>query len=189
MKVAFFSLFFIAGASAFSTLPSFSKSSSALKAVVKEFEVGSKKVTVFDGDYSDAIVNLVTETAKAAIEAKGSFSLAIPGGSVVKALGGLDNESFDMTKMHVYFCNERIGANKCYSGAMEAFAEKCGVPVENVHQVPEGEPTAVAAEYAETMKNDASLDQSGPIPACDLMLLGTGDVSQQLSILDFSLSQ
>jgi hypothetical protein len=51
---------------------------------VKEFNVGSKKVTEFDGDYADAVVNMVVETAKASIESKGSFSLAIPGGSVAK---------------------------------------------------------------------------------------------------------
>lgn len=153
------------------------QSTSILEAtVVKEFQVGNKKVKVFDGDYADAVCETVVETAKSAIESKGSFSLAIPGGSVVKALGGLNADDFDMTKMHVYFCNERISANKCYQGAMEAFGEK--VPVENVHQVPEGEPNDVAAEYESMIKADASLDQSGSIPSCDLILLGTGDVSE-----------
>jgi hypothetical protein len=46
-------------------------------------------------------------------------------------------DAFDMSKMHIYFCNERIGANKCYSGALESFVEACDVPLEQVHKVPE----------------------------------------------------
>ena len=38
---------------------------------------------------------LTIKTAKAAIEAKRSFSLAIHSGSVVKALGGMTCDSFD----------------------------------------------------------------------------------------------
>jgi 6-phosphogluconolactonase/glucosamine-6-phosphate isomerase/deaminase len=89
----------------------------------------------------------------------------------------LTADSFDMSKMQIYFCNERIGANKCYKGALEAFAEKAGVPIANLHKVPEGEPADVAAQYEDMIRSDSSLDQSGPIPACDLILLGTGDVS------------
>lgn len=129
-------------------------------------EVGTKKVQVYDGDYSDQVVALTIATAQAAIATKGSFSLAIPGGSVVKALGGLSTDSFDMSKMHIYFCNERIGANKCYSGALEAFVEKCQVPLENVHKVPEdGTPVEVAAQYEAMIRADPSFDQSGDIPA------------------------
>lgn len=159
-----------ASASAFSvTKPSFLGArvhNTVLEAtLVKEFEVDSKKVKVFEGDYSDAVVDVVVETAKAAIASKGSFSLAIPGGSVVKALSGLSPDAFDMSKVHIYFCNERIGANKCYSGALESFVEKCNIPLEQVNQVPEGEPDAVAAQYEAMIRADASVDQSGSIPA------------------------
>ena len=141
-------------------------SSSILEAkVTKEFTVGTKNVKVFDGDYSDAVVDTVVESAKAAIESKGSFSLAIPGGSVVTALKGMNPDAFDMTKIHVYFCNERIGANKCYQGALEAFVERCGVPLENVNKVPEAPPAEAAALYEAMMRADTSLDQSGPIPS------------------------
>ena len=178
-SVIFATLSFAAAAFAPAFVRTKSRGTALLATITKEFEVGNKKVKVFDGDYADAIVETVVETAKSAIESKGSFSLAIPGGSVVTALGGMSPDAFDTTKMHIYFCNERIGANKCYKGAMEAFAENCGVPAENVHKVPEGEPTEVAAKYEEMIRADASLDQSGPIPACDLMLLGTGDVSSE----------
>jgi 6-phosphogluconolactonase len=143
--------------------------------VVNDMQVGSKKVICYDGDYSDAIVDLVTETAKNAIESKGSFSLAIPGGSVVTALKGLDAEAFDMSKVHIFFCNERIGANKCYQGALDAFVTKCNVPIEQVYKVPELEPEEAAAAYETMIKECVAVDASGSIPSVDLILLGTGD--------------
>lgn len=133
--------------------------------VVDEFQVDDLLVKVFDGDYSDAVVDLVVETAKEAIARKGSFSLAIPGGSVVKALSGMSPEAFDMSKVNIYFCNERIGANKCYSGALESFVEKCNIPLNQVNKVPEGEPDAVAAQYEAMIRADPSVDQSGDIPS------------------------
>ncbi len=42
-----------------------------------------RKVLVFDGDYSKELCADVAATAAAAIKAKGTFSLCIPGGSVV----------------------------------------------------------------------------------------------------------
>lgn len=143
--------------------------------VVNEMEVGSKKVICYDGDYSDAVVDLVTTTAKSAIESKGSFSLAIPGGSVVTALKGLDADAFDMSKVHIFFCNERIGANKCYQGALDAFVTKCNIPIEQVYKVPELEPEEAAAAYETMIKECIAVDASGSIPSVDLILLGTGD--------------
>ena len=87
MKIAILSATVLVAASAFS--PAFvgrRSSLSSLEALVREFDVGSRKVKVFDGDYAEAVVDTVIDAAKATIAAKGSFSLAIPGGSVVAAL-------------------------------------------------------------------------------------------------------
>ena len=144
--------------------------------IVNEMQVGSKKVICYDGDYSDAVVELVVATAKNAIETKGSFSLAIPGGSVVTALKGLDADAFDMSKVHIFFCNERIGANKCYQGALDAFVIKCNIPIEQVYAVPELEPEAAAEVYATMIQECVAVDaSSGSMPSVDLILLGTGD--------------
>jgi 6-phosphogluconolactonase len=143
--------------------------------VVNEMNVGSKKVICYDGDYSDAIIDLVVETAKAAIESKGLFSLAIPGGSVVNALKGMDVDAFDMSKVHIFFCNERIGANKCYQGALDAFVTKCNIPLEQVYKVPELEPDEAATAYETMIKECPAVDSTGSIPSVDLILLGTGD--------------
>ena len=46
------------------------------------------------------------------------FSLAIPGGSVVAALGKLPKDVFDLSKVHVFFCNEKIPSYPCIDGAL-----------------------------------------------------------------------
>lgn len=136
-----------------------------------------RRVKVFSGEAAigAAIVAEVKSTAAAAIAAKGSFSLAIPGGSVVTALSALTPDSCDFSKFHIFFCNERIGENKCYKGALEAFATKCNVPLAQVHGVGTGEPADVAAKYEAMLKADKSVDNSGAVPSVDLTLLGTGD--------------
>jgi len=49
------------------------------------------------------------------------------------------------------------------------------VPDENVHGFgKEGEPAEIAEEYTNLLKEHPSIDNSGAIPAVDMMLLGTG---------------
>lgn len=132
-----------------------------------------KDVRVFDGDYAADIRDEVTEKAEEAIQKKGSFSLAIPGGSVVAALGGLEKDAFDFTKMHIFFCNEKIPSNPCLEGALEQ-TRKIGVPDENVHGVGEGTPAEIAERYSQLLKTHPSIDNSRVVPSVDMMLLGTG---------------
>lgn len=132
-----------------------------------------KEVRVFDGDYAADIRAAVTDVALSCIEEKGSFSLAVPGGSVVAALGGLEEGAFDFSKMHVFFCNEKIPSYPCLEGALKEVA-KIGVPDSQVYGVGEGSPAEVAVSYAELLKTHPSIDNSGPVPSFDMMLLGTG---------------
>ena len=100
--------------------------------------------------------------------------MAIPGGSVVAALGGFEGtDAFDFSKMHVFFCNEKIPSYPCLEGAL-AVTKKIGVPDENVHGVGEGSPAEVAEKYSELLKTHPSIDNDGPVPSVDMMLLGTG---------------
>lgn len=117
----------------------------------------------------------VEEVAKVSIAEKGSFSLAIPGGSVVTALGNFaGTDAFDFSKMHVFFCNEKIPTYPCYTGALE-ITKKIGVPDENVHGfAKEGTPAEIAEGYTALLKSHPSIDNAGPIPGFDMMLLGTG---------------
>jgi len=144
-------------------------------ACVDEFSISReiKTVQVFEGDYADSIRDEVINSARTSIEDKGSFSLAVPGGSVVAALGGLEAGAFDFSKMHVFFCNEKIPSFPCYEGALLEM-KKLGVPDEQVHAVGAGSPAEVAASYTKLLKSHPSIDNSGPIPSVDMMLLGTG---------------
>jgi len=143
--------------------------------VADEFSISKevKAVRVFKGDYAKDICDEVEFIAAECIESKGSFSLAVPGGSVVSALGGLNTEAFDVTKMHVFFCNEKIPSRPCIEGALKE-TEKIGVPTDQVYGVGEGTPAEIAEKYTTLLKTHPSIDNTGAIPSVDMMLLGTG---------------
>lgn len=148
----------------------------ARMALVDDFIVSRviKDVRVFDGDYSAEIQEAVIDVATACIEDKGSFSIAIPGGSVVTAFSEIKSEDIDFTKVHVFLCNEKIPSYPCIEGALEA-AAKVGIPPENVYAFDKtGSPAEAAAKYTETLKSHPSVDNDGTIPSVDMMLLGTG---------------
>ncbi|KAJ1476225.1 glucosamine-6-phosphate isomerases/6-phosphogluconolactonase-domain-containing protein [Baffinella frigidus] len=106
------------------------------------------------------------------IQQKGTFSLCIPGGSIVKALGSIKVDALDWSKVHVFFANEQLGAFKCHAGAMEAFILKMGIPTENVHKVPDcADPEEAAAKYAAEIAASHAVTNG----AMDLILLGTGE--------------
>jgi len=98
-------------------------------AIKEEFGISRevKAVRVFDGDYATEICKEVESVAKMCIEEKGSFSLAIPGGSVVEAVKGLDTGALDMSKVHIFLVNEKVPSYPCAKGAQEV-AEKWGLP-------------------------------------------------------------
>jgi len=151
------------------------RAAQARMALVDEFAISRvvKDVSVFDGDYADDIRAAVIDVATKSIAEKGSFSLAVPGGSVVAALGGLEEGAFDFTKMHVFFCNEKIPSLPCVEGAL-AEMNKIGCPVDNVHGVGEGTAAEIAASYSTLLGEHPSIDNTGSVPSFDMMLLGTG---------------
>lgn len=125
-----------------------------------------------------AVCEEFVAAAKAAIASKGAFSVAVPGGSIVAALEKLPKGAFDASKVHVFFCNERIGDGKCYKGALKSFVEPLGIPASQVYKVGEGTPEAVAAQYEVTMKGVAANvvgRTARGLPQVDLVLLGTGE--------------
>jgi len=144
-------------------------------ACVDEFSISRevKAVRIFDGAYDKDVCDEVVGVAKACIAEKDSFSLCIPGGSIVKALENLEPGSFDASKTHVFFCNEKIPTYPCIEGALEQ-TRKFGIPDEQVYGFGEGEPAALAEKYTELLKTHPSIDNTGTVPAVDMMLLGTG---------------
>jgi len=127
---------------------------------------------------SAAVVESVAAIGAECIAEKGSFTMCVPGGSIVKALSKLSPDAMDFSKVHVFFANERIGEFKCYKGAVSSFTERCGIPAENVHKVSDADPAAAAAAYEAEMLAAAPKSDSSAVagmPCMDLILLGTGE--------------
>jgi len=144
-----------------------------------------RKLVVFENDAAmeKQLVAEVTAAAKAAISAKGSFSLCIPAGSVVSALKDLSPDAVDWSKVNIFFTGERLGVNKSYSAALESFCDKCKVqnvfmplvrPLFAGQSLPEFCVKEAAAAYTALLKSHPSIDNSGPIPSFDMLLLGVG---------------
>merc|ERR1719326_1268838 len=148
---------------------------SAKMAAIEEFSISKeiKSVRVFDGAYDEDICKEVATQARACISEKGTFSLCIPGGSVVKALSCMPSDAFDFSKLHVFFANEKIPSFPCINGALEV-TQKLGVPDEQVYGVGEGSPSEIASAYSSFLKSHPSIDNTGAMPSFDMMLLGTG---------------
>lgn len=135
----------------------------------------NRKVDVFKTpmDVQAGIGNAFCVAAAISIATKGSFSVAIPSGSVVKALGQLAGTGrVDFSKVHVFFTNDKVGGSQpSYEGALADFVEPCGIPMKNVYPIPGKMSKAQAAQaYARTVEQSRVVEGG-----FDLVLLGTGE--------------
>lgn len=123
-----------------------------------------------------ALVEMVAAAAGEAIAAKGSFSVAVPGGSAAKALAGLSQKSgIDFSKVHIFFVDERVvphsSADSNFGALKPLLPAGC-----QVHAMKEGLPADQAAiEYEGRMLGSAALPRNAAgLPVFDLVLLGMG---------------
>mmetsp|Transcript_9587 Transcript_9587/g.21377 ORF Transcript_9587/g.21377 Transcript_9587/m.21377 type:complete len:1067 (-) Transcript_9587:225-3425(-) len=139
-----------------------------------------RKVKILDDEagIAGAVCHEFIAAANHAIAAKGAFSVALPGGSIVAALEKLPKGAFDPSLVHVFFVNERIGEWKCYKGVLKSLVTPHGIPESQVHKVTEGSPEEVAARYEALLRsqppNVVTCNYAG-MPSVDLVLLGTGE--------------
>lgn len=130
----------------------------------------------------------IVEAQRAAIAARGSFSIALSGGSTPKALyamladqAGPYFADIQWDKWHVYFGDERCVApdhkDSNFRMAEESLLSKVTIPKSHVHRM-EGERPAeeAAADYGRLLKQQ--FGESG----IDVMLLGMGDDGHTASI-------
>jgi len=143
---------------------------------------GEFVVEAFDteDELAQALCLEVEENARGCLEERGAFTMAIPGGSVAKALVGLrEVKDIDWKKVHVFFVNERPMEGKCVSLAKKTWTDAVGIPDVNLHAVMATEDLqAAASDYEDQMRqlgeNILPIDEENGMPVFDLILLGMG---------------
>jgi 6-phosphogluconolactonase len=130
------------------------------------------------------------ELARASVEARGRFSVALAGGSTPKRiyelLAGEDFAAgFDWSNVHVFFGDERCvppdDADSNYRMANEALLSRVALPEENVHRMRgEGDAVANARLYEDELRG--FFGESAAWPEFDLVMLGMGDDGHTASL-------
>jgi 6-phosphogluconolactonase len=123
-----------------------------------------------------AFAHRVEAAAGEAIAARGSFSLAVPGGSAAEALlPALAEAALDWPGVHVFWCDERAvpphHPDSNHALARRLLLERVALRAERIHRMC-AEVEAIgrsASEYEAELRRVA-----GDPPALDLALLGVG---------------
>jgi len=155
-----------------------SSSSTILKAAP------AKKVHILptEAEVTETVHKIVEASAKNAIETRGCFALAIPGGSVLKVLSTLDPSSDWVKKTTLAFVNHKCVPIDDVTSAIEAqarskFLDRWGLTdIISLSGTADGEKEAT--EYESKLKSipESKLprDNDG-FPIFDLALVGVGD--------------
>ncbi len=134
---------------------------------------------------SSGLVELLTTASRDAVAARGVFTIAISGGSLIEVLKALRGSIKDIEfgKWHVFFVDERNvsshdSPDSNFGAARDAFLERVGVPASQVYALKPGMPVEDAAiEYAGRMLGlaDSVLPRTeNDLPVLDVVCLGLG---------------
>ena len=144
------------------------------------------QVIVHENGFSAAqgLADIIANASARAVADKGSFTLALSGGSLVKSLSALVGRSdIDFSNWYILFSDERnvplSNEESNYKAALEEVLSKVPIPSSQILTIKEGLTAAQAAEhYAGQMLN---LSQSvlprtdaNEFPVIDMVLLGVG---------------
>ena len=144
------------------------------------------RVVVYDTPYAAAggLAEEVAEASKAAIAAKGSFTVALSGGSLVKSLNALISRTdVDFSKWYVLFSDERVvslsSPDSNYKAAADEFLSKVPIPSSQILKIKEGLTASQAAEHYAGQMLDLSEEivprfGAEKLPILDMVLLGVG---------------
>ena len=134
---------------------------------------------------SRAAADEFLRTARAAIEKRGRFAVALSGGSTPKAILGLlvadeatGHNKISWDKVQVFFGDERHvppdHPDSNYRMASEALLSKVPIPPVNVHRVrAELDAARAAVEYESAIRTVLG-SRAGEVPRFDLIMLGMG---------------
>jgi len=162
---------------------------SATRSFVVHTDLDAPNFTLSVHSGEDGVARELCETvekaAAAAIASRGSFALAVPGGSVLKMLGGLaHSRGIDWSKVYLAYVNHKVvplaDKSSTHQKARDLFLDKVGMPKANVI-APHGDGRSAAEEAASYESRLAELAQKlglvtvvGGVPRMDLVLLGMG---------------
>ena len=142
----------------------------------------ASRVHILDADVSSAVHRIVEDCATRAIEERGHFALAIPGGSVLTVLSTLEPSSDWVTKTTLAFVNHKCVPIDDVSSAIEAqarakFLDRWGLT--GVVSLGGSDDAAKeAGDYEAKLKalSEDELPRDGDgFPVFDLALVGVGD--------------
>lgn len=134
---------------------------------------------------SRAAADEFLRAARAAIEQRGHFTVALSGGSTPKAIFGLlaadeaaGRDKLPWDKVQIFFGDERHvppdHPDSNYRMASEALLSKVPIPPANVHRIrAELDAARAALEYEKELRS-AFGSNAGEIPRFDLIMLGMG---------------
>jgi 6-phosphogluconolactonase len=150
-----------------------------------------KEVLIFKSldDISDHAVKMWLRISKEAIKKKGSFTVAISGGStpvmLYKKLAALKT-GLRWDKTDIFIVDERFvpygDPESNFRMIKKALLEHMEIPAENIHPIPIEETAPVSASnYEDEIRTFFSL-KKGSMPEFDLLLLGLGDDGHTASL-------
>ncbi len=127
-------------------------------------------------ELAQSFARFVEDAARHAIAQRGSFSMAIPGGSAAEALlPALITTSIDWSKVSVFWVDERMvppeDADSNFRLASKVWLDEVSIPSEQIHRM-HGEaalPGEAAAAYTRVLRL-----KLGEPAQVDLVLLGVG---------------
>jgi 6-phosphogluconolactonase len=125
---------------------------------------------------AEALAGRFEEAGRRAIAARGSFAVALPGGSVATTFfPRLARVPMDWSRTDFFWGDERAvppsDPESNYAVARALWLEPAGVPAERVHRMAgeAADPARAAADYAAELER-----QAGSPPRLDMVLLGVG---------------
>lgn len=142
----------------------------------------SNKVTILETekDVKDALCEDFITSAKSEITTKGKFYAAVPGGSVLKMLSGLQSfaDDIDWTKVFLFYANHKCvpnDDNSCtHLKAQNYFVNFLKIPSENVISLTgTSDSVSEAVIYSNKIQSIVPKSSNG-MPLFDYMLLGMG---------------
>ena len=127
-------------------------------------------------ELAQSFSRLVEDAARHAIAQRGSFSIAVPGGSAAEALlPALISTSIDWSKVAVFWVDERMvppeDAASNFALAKKVWLDEVPIPAEQIHRMPGDAslPGEAAAAYTRVLRQ-----KLGEPAQLDLVLLGIG---------------